>query len=74
MEIKREDWEEASNGIVEDRHGGLWRIIGFLDRPTVILDPVRPSAPMKELMPDRQYVVMGSPVSDDYFWLRRTQG
>lgn len=68
MIIKREDWAAASNGIVEDRQGGLWRIIGFLDRPTVILEPI----PANELTsPPRQYVVMGSPNSEDFFWLRR---
>lgn len=40
MKIAREDWPTASGGIVQDTDGRLWRIVGFIDQPAVVMEPV----------------------------------
>jgi hypothetical protein len=64
MRIPKDRWEEASNGIVRDKRGELWRIIGFIDRPAVIMRAIDPEADRQELV-----MIMGSPISDGYEWL-----
>lgn len=64
MQIPESEWADAAGSYVIDASGNLWRIVGFVDRPTVILDPVKPqSSPGVVAMKDdrkRQYLVMGS--------------
>jgi hypothetical protein len=45
MNIDRKDWQKASGGLVEDDHGNLWRIAGFIDSPAVVLNPITRIAP-----------------------------
>ena len=73
MEIPRDEWAEASGKLVEDDEGHLWRIIGFIDQPTVILAPVKTAASSMQRIDDRTtaYEVMGSPNSKRYHRLVR---
>lgn len=64
MNIPPEQWAEASGGYVVDGQGRLWQIIGFIDRPAVILDPVRTRDGNDQRQ--RETIVMGAPVSDHY--------
>lgn len=65
MNIKHDEWAEASGGYVQDTTGKLWRIIGFIDHPAVILDPV---AEVSDLYDERQRqtVIMGSVQSEEF--------
>ena len=75
LDIPREEWAEASGSYVEDNSGRLWRIIGFIDSPTVILDPVN-ICNHDSIEPERvrQYLVMGSRNADEFHRLRRDRG
>jgi hypothetical protein len=64
MEIKQDDWQDASGSYVQDTTGRLWRIIGFIDRPAVILDPVAGDDQFDERR--RQTVIMGSLQSQEF--------
>lgn len=70
MEIREEDWAEASGGVAQDGHGGIWRIIGFINQPAVILEPVDMLA--QEMSGGGQRaVIMGTEHSENWAWLRR---
>jgi hypothetical protein len=47
VKIAKEDWAAASGSIVQDAEGRLWRIVGFIDEPAVILDPVIERDPLR---------------------------
>jgi hypothetical protein len=70
LDIPSAQWSEASGGYVVDERGQLWRIVGFIDRPTVILDPVRvlpePGTVTVTDKRQRQYLIMGSPNSKEF--------
>jgi hypothetical protein len=65
VNIPESEWHEAAGKLVQDERGGLWRIVGFIDRPTVILDPV---VIVGENEDDRtrQTLIMDSPLSREF--------
>jgi hypothetical protein len=65
VNIPHSEWPEAAGKLVQDDRGGLWRIIGFIDRPAVILDPV---VIVGENEDDRtrQTLIMDSPLSREF--------
>lgn len=63
MNILPEDWQSTSGTYAQDRAGDVWRIIGFIDRPAVILERLGEASP-----PVRETVIMGSPHSKE--WVR----
>jgi hypothetical protein len=65
MNIDRKDWQKASGGLVEDDHGNLWRIAGFIDSPAVVLNP------LNDECRHQKTIIMGSALSNEYHWLRR---
>jgi len=65
MNIPQSEWAEASGSLVQDANGKLWRIIGFIDRPAVLLDPVE-LVGEEESDRSRQTLIMGSPLSREY--------
>lgn len=73
MNIPHEKWSQASGGYVLDAQGKLWRIVGFIDRPAIVLDPVRISDPAEDApagdVRQRETVIMGTPHSKDFQWL-----
>jgi hypothetical protein len=70
VRIPHDEWSEASGKLVEDDDGKLWRIIGFIDQPTVILDPVMIHGETD--LRTRAYEVMGSLNSKRFHRLVRT--
>ncbi len=68
MNIPHEEWQEAAGGLVQDAQGHLWRIVGFIDRPAVLLNPVTTQEEVDRAEPPRPQmtVIMGSPVSEEY--------
>ncbi len=73
MNIPPQEWQDASGKLVEDDSGKLWRIIGFIDKPTVILEPVKLQGHPMQQADDRQraYEVMGSETSKRFHRLGR---
>ena len=73
MNIPRNEWQDASGKLVEDDNGQLWRVIGFIDQPTVILEPVKLQGnPMQQTdTRQRAYEVMGSETSKRFHRLVR---
>lgn len=69
LTIPHDQWAEASGGLVEDDRGGLWRIVGFIDRPAVMLDPVKLAGEDDDRQ--RQVLVMSAPITAEYHRLVR---
>ncbi len=67
MIIPREEWG-SENRLVIDDQGKLWRIIGFISDPAVILDPVIEKGAEAPWIEERQRmtIVMGSNQSKDF--------
>lgn len=64
MNIPRDEWAKASGSYVQDDRGNLLQIIGFIDRPAVIMRPV--------IGDGHQIVqIMGSETSKQYHRLVR---
>lgn len=69
MRIRQSDWEDASGTYVQDDNKRLWRIIGFISEPTVILEPVIEANRNSLAAHDtrfKRYIVMGSAESDSF--------
>lgn len=75
MKIAREDWPAASGGIVEDDDGRLWRILGFIDQPAVVLAPIIEGDRPAGQPDDRHQVVeiLGCPNSERFHRLVRLE-
>lgn len=73
MNISPDDWKAASGSYVEDDSGELWRLIGFIDRPAMILSPIKMAgAPHAQLDGRSQMtVIMGSEQSKQFHLLKR---
>jgi hypothetical protein len=67
VKIQRDDWGRASGSLVIDGNAQLWRIVGFIDQPAVILDPVRIEG--QDDKRQRDTVIMGCVNSEDLTWL-----
>lgn len=66
MIIAPDQYSAASGSYVQDEQGQLWQIVGFIERPAVILDPIPAEPAPGELGRQRQTIVMGSPLSEKF--------